>query len=198
MDNQETFSLGVKRIPFNGVMRKARLEKGLSQYDLGKMIGACGSTIQQIETMRKWPKTNVAYQIADILEVDIENLFPKWMEDKLVKRGSNLNVYMNIERVALEAAASVPSLLSGSDVVDKEIDRKLMEKNIREVLDTISPKERRVLVERFGLYGNEPKDLEAVGRMFNVTRERIRQIEAKALRKLRHPSRSNGLKDYVS
>jgi RNA polymerase primary sigma factor len=65
------------------------------------------------------------------------------------------------------------------------------------VLDSLTPRERRVLQLRFGLEDGRSRTLEEVGRDFNVTRERIRQIEAKALRKLRHPSRSRKLKDYL-
>ncbi|MBI2027980.1 MAG: RNA polymerase sigma factor RpoD [Candidatus Levybacteria bacterium] len=76
--------------------------------------------------------------------------------------------------------------------------RELLKEQVERVLLTLSDRERRVLEERFGLKDGKPKTLEEVGRMFAVTRERIRQIEAKALRKLRHPSRGNKLKDYVS
>ncbi len=65
------------------------------------------------------------------------------------------------------------------------------------ILDTLSPRERRVLQLRFGLLEGQERTLEEVGKRFGVTRERIRQIEAKALRKLRHPSRSKKLKDYL-
>ncbi|MFW5632045.1 MAG: sigma factor-like helix-turn-helix DNA-binding protein, partial [Acetivibrio ethanolgignens] len=62
---------------------------------------------------------------------------------------------------------------------------------------SLSPREEKVLNLRFGLEDGIPKTMEEVGKEFNVTRERIRQIEAKALRKLRHPSRSRKLKDYL-
>lgn len=75
--------------------------------------------------------------------------------------------------------------------------RELLKEQVDQVLATLSDRERRVLEERFGLKDGKPKTLEEVGRMFAVTRERIRQIEAKALRKLRHPSRGNRLKDYL-
>ena len=73
----------------------------------------------------------------------------------------------------------------------------LLKVHIEEVLDTLSPRERKVLQLRFGLIDNKSRTLEEVGQMFGVTRERIRQIEAKALRKLRHPSRSRKLRDYL-
>jgi len=73
----------------------------------------------------------------------------------------------------------------------------LLKEQIDEVLCTLNPRERRVLQLRFGLEDGRSRTLEEVGREFGVTRERIRQIEAKALRKLRHPSRSKKLKDYL-
>ena len=66
-----------------------------------------------------------------------------------------------------------------------------------EVLDTLTDREENVLRLRFGLDDGKMRTLEDVGKVFNVTRERIRQIEAKALRKLRHPSRSKQLKDFI-
>ena len=73
----------------------------------------------------------------------------------------------------------------------------LLKEQLAEVLKTLTPREEKVLKLRFGLDDGNPKTLEEVGKEFNVTRERIRQIEAKALRKLRHPSRSKKLKDFL-
>ncbi|MCH5273547.1 MAG: RNA polymerase sigma factor RpoD [Lachnospiraceae bacterium] len=73
----------------------------------------------------------------------------------------------------------------------------LLREQINEVLDTLTERERNVLRLRFGLDDGRSRTLEEVGKEFNVTRERIRQIEAKALRKLRHPSRSKKLRDYL-
>ena len=73
----------------------------------------------------------------------------------------------------------------------------LLREQLNEVLHTLSPREEEVLKLRFGLEDGRTRTLEEVGKEFNITRERIRQIEAKALRKLRHPSRSKRLKDYL-
>ena len=73
----------------------------------------------------------------------------------------------------------------------------LLREQLDEVLNTLTEREQKVLRLRFGIDDGQPKTLEDVGKRFNVTRERIRQIEAKALRKLRHPSRSRKLKDYL-
>ena len=74
----------------------------------------------------------------------------------------------------------------------------LLKEQLEEVMSTLTPREAKVLKLRFGLEDGKARTLEEVGREFQVTRERIRQIEAKALRKLRHPSRSKRLKDYMS
>jgi len=75
--------------------------------------------------------------------------------------------------------------------------RQLLKDHLEEVLDTLSEREAKVLELRFGLDGGQPRTLEEVGKVFGVTRERIRQIEAKALRKLKHPSRRRKLQDYL-
>ena len=74
----------------------------------------------------------------------------------------------------------------------------MLKDEISEILLTLTDREEKVIRLRFGLDDGKPRTLEEVGKIFNVTRERIRQIEAKALRKLRHPSRSRKLKDYMS
>ena len=73
----------------------------------------------------------------------------------------------------------------------------MLRERLLQVMDTITPRENEVLLMRYGLRDGRPKTREEVGKEFNVTRERIRQIEAKALRKLRHPNRTKKLKDYI-
>jgi RNA polymerase primary sigma factor len=75
--------------------------------------------------------------------------------------------------------------------------RQLLREQVEQVLDTLTEREREVLYMRYGLQDGRNRTLEDVGRQIGVTRERIRQIEAKALRKLRHPSRANMLRDYL-
>ncbi|PKN77978.1 MAG: RNA polymerase sigma factor RpoD [Chloroflexi bacterium HGW-Chloroflexi-9] len=86
-----------------------------------------------------------------------------------------------------------PTALAPQDAASHQ----LLKEQVMDVLSTLTPRERKVLELRFGLEDGRSRTLEEVGREFNVTRERIRQIEAKALRKLRHPTRSRKLKDYL-
>ena len=73
----------------------------------------------------------------------------------------------------------------------------MLQEQLTQVLDSLADRERKVIELRFGLVDGHPRTLEEVGREFGVTRERIRQIESKTLAKLRHPSRSSKLKDYI-
>jgi len=90
----------------------------------------------------------------------------------------------------------IPDVTSPSPY--EETSREMLKESVQEVLRTLDEREAKVLELRFGLGGQPPKTLEEVGKIFGVTRERIRQIEAKALRKLRHPSRRKKLQDYLS
>ena len=92
----------------------------------------------------------------------------------------------------------------GDFIEDKEADApiktvasELLKEDLQEVMKQLSPRERDVLRLRFGMDDGRQRTLEEVGQLFGVTRERIRQIEAKALRKLRHPNRRKRLEEYV-
>ena len=93
------------------------------------------------------------------------------------------------EFIPAEDEASSPELSANFE---------LLREQLQEVLGTLNPREQKVLEMRFGLKDGRNRTLEEVGKQFGVTRERIRQIEAKALRKLRHPSRAKKLRDYLT
>src|SRR5579883_2545230 len=86
---------------------------------------------------------------------------------------------------------------SDGETPEDQVSKNLLREDLESVLDTLSPRERDVLRLRYGLDDGRMKTLEEIGQIFNVTRERIRQIEAKALRKLRHPNRNSVLKEYI-
>ena len=111
---------------------------------------------------------------------------------------------INLEPVSLETPiGEEDDSHLGDFIEDKEVitpteyaSNELLKNELQEILKELTPREAKVLQLRYGLGDNRPHTLEEVGKEFNVTRERIRQIEAKALRKLRHPSRSKKLSDY--
>ncbi len=121
-----------------------------------------------------------ADRVREILKISQE---PVSMETPIgEEEDSHLGDFIQDEHVQVPADAATYTLLH---------------EQLMEVLDTLTDREQKVLRLRFGLDDGRPRTLEEVGKEFNVTRERIRQIEAKALRKLRHPSRSKKLKDYL-
>jgi len=102
--------------------------------------------------------------------------------------------------VGTEETSSLGDFIEDESVrgPDDETLRLLLHEQMADILDQLSPRERQVLTLRFGLDGGKSHTLEEVGQKFGLTRERVRQIEAKALRKLRHPLRSRQLRDYLS
>ena len=90
----------------------------------------------------------------------------------------------------------IPSDANFDDVVIHAVEQKNLREKIEEILTGLNDQEQKVLRMRFGLDDDDPKTLEEIGKVFGVTRERIRQIEAKAIRKLRHPSRLKQLKNF--
>lgn len=107
---------------------------------------------------------------------------------------TSLNTY-----VGEDADSELGSFIidDSSPSVEDQIELKALKKIVSEVLDTVTPREQRVLKLRYGIGDDRQRTLEEIGKEFKVTRERIRQIEAKALRKLRHPSRSKLLKEFI-
>jgi len=132
-----------------------------------------------------------------VLEVPEDILFPPELEKvKLLKQPQPVEIPMSMlaapELLALGEAEIPPEWLD--DVVDTH----LLRERIQEVLTHLTPREAEILRLRFGLKDSRARTLEEVGKEFGVTRERIREIEAKALRKLRHPSLNRKLKDFLT
>src|SRR3989339_246847 len=142
----------------------------------------------QRRLMQKYNRTPTIKELSRALEMsedEIKNLF------RISQRTTSLSTAINDEEDAtLEDFIRDPNQSSIYD----NVTNKFIKEYLFEVLDTLTPRERKVLVLRYGLEDGKPRTLEEVGRQFNVTRERIRQIEAKAIRKLKHPSRAKKLR----
>jgi RNA polymerase primary sigma factor len=130
------------------------------------------------------------------------------MERRLRKAAAKVRRIIRVaqEPMSLETPVGVEDTSFLGDFIEDDsvmgpadaASRQLLKEQMQDILDSLSTRERRVLQLRFGLEDGQSRTLEEVGQKFGVTRERIRQIEAKALRKLRHPTRSRKLKDYLS
>ncbi|MCL5003930.1 MAG: RNA polymerase sigma factor RpoD [Patescibacteria group bacterium] len=158
--------------------------------------------VHMIETINKFRREQArleqslgreptAEEVAKVLEIDVER--------------ANEIIKISQEPASLESPVGKEEDSRLKDFVeddemkspDEAASYELLKNHITSVLDTLNPRERRVLELRFGIRDGRARTLEEVGREFGVTRERIRQIEAKALRKLRHPTRSKRLRDYL-
>ncbi|MFA9289241.1 MAG: RNA polymerase sigma factor RpoD [Weeksellaceae bacterium] len=145
----------------------------------------------QRKLMQKHGKDPDLKEIAKEMEItveEVENLMRISQQPKSLSTPVGDDKEATLEQFI--ADKSKPSLY---DMVSQE----LLKDALGEVLETLSPREKKVLVMRFGLEDGKPKTLEEVGKEFKVTRERIRQIEAKAIRKLKHPTRARKLRDFL-
>ncbi len=134
------------------------------------------------------PKTKEISKATGIEEEELENI-KKYFEELVSLE------YL----IQQETEGSINSQFYNFDKSPLDIVfEQLLKKDIYKILNLLNPREKEVILYRMGFIDNNPKTLEEIGKIFNVTRERIRQIESKAIRKLRHPSRSKFLKDYYS
>ncbi len=134
-----------------------------------------------------------------VLEADVERRLERAAQKvQRIKRLSQEPISLNTP-VGTEENSSLGDFIEDDSMPAPEgvASRRLLQEHMSEILEGLSERERKVLVMRFGLEDGITRTLEDVGREFNVTRERVRQIEAKALRKLRHPLRSRKLRDYL-
>ena len=159
--------------------------------------------VHMAETINKM--TRISRQLTQELgrEPTAEEIAEKMEGDITPERVRQIQ-RINLEPVSLETPiGEEDDSHLGDFIEDKEVitpneyaSNELLKNELQEILKELTPREAKVLQLRYGLDNNRPHTLEEVGKEFNVTRERIRQIEAKALRKLRHPSRSKKLGDY--
>lgn len=179
--------VGIHLRAFNWHLWEARTRLGYTQHQLAERMGISLHRISQFETLKRWPRTNEAEDLAAILGVDEYVLFPDALRERCASVPASIR--FSVPLTALPAPEE-------PDMLEAPLNDELRG-SLAVVLKTLSPREQKVLRLRFGLDGGESLTMEKVGREFSVTKERIRQIETKALRKLRHPSRSKKLKGYL-
>lgn len=129
-------------------------------------------------------------EIATRMEMTIEKL-------RFIAKSAQLPISLETPIGKEEDSRLGDFIESDGETPEDRVSKNLLREDLESVLDTLSPRERDVLKLRYGLDDGRMKTLEEIGQIFNVTRERIRQIEAKALRKLRHPNRNSVLKEYI-
>jgi RNA polymerase primary sigma factor len=129
-------------------------------------------------------------EIATHMEMTIEKL-------RFIAKSAQLPISLETPIGKEEDSRLGDFIEADGETPEDEVSKNLLREDLENVLDTLSPRERDVLRLRYGLDDGRMKTLEEIGQIFNVTRERIRQIEAKALRKLRHPNRNSILKEYI-
>jgi RNA polymerase primary sigma factor len=129
-------------------------------------------------------------EIATRMEMTIEKL-------RFIAKSAQLPISLETPIGKEEDSRLGDFIESDGETPEDQVSKSLLREDLESVLGTLSPRERDVLRLRYGLDDGRMKTLEEIGQIFNVTRERIRQIEAKALRKLRHPNRNSVLKEYI-
>ncbi len=129
-------------------------------------------------------------EIATRMEITIEKL-------RFIAKSAQLPISLETPIGKEEDSRLGDFIESDGETPEDRVSKVLLREDLEGVLDTLTPRERDVLKLRYGLDDGRMKTLEEIGQIFNVTRERIRQIEAKALRKLRHPNRNSVLKEYI-
>jgi len=129
-------------------------------------------------------------EIAEDMEMTIEKL-------RFIAKSAQLPISLETPIGKEEDSRLGDFIEAEGETPEDEVSKNLLREDLENVLDSLSPRERDVLRLRYGLDDGRMKTLEEIGQIFNVTRERIRQIEAKALRKLRHPNRNSILKEYI-
>lgn len=192
--------ISLRLIPHNMRLVEARKKAGYTQEDVAERLRWSIPKISHIETLKKMPTALEMQTLVELLDLPQDQLFPPELLEA-IEAGVFDDRYKELEPPEImyltdAAKAKLLPIVSDEDMI-QEVDRKLLRENIDIILNELKPRESLVLTLRFGLDDGVSRTLEEVAQSLGVTRERVRQIEAKTLRLLRHPSRSRRLKDYL-
>lgn len=188
----ESFRVGVIHRFFNSELRQRRQALGLTQKQLADKVGVTSRTITELETFKSYPKPEIADAIARFLGVSPSRLFPAWLKECI---GLPTTVVSEHEITEADLPASaIRYLPSPEDIIDTALKRRV----VLDTVATLNPRAARIIRDRFGFDGGGPRTLTEVAELHGTTRERVRQIEAKALVQLRHPTRSKHLRGLLN
>lgn len=187
-NKKRDFSLGVQHRIFNNELRKRRIKLGITQIQLGKMVGVGKSTINHFESFRQYPATlEVANKIAQVLKTSPSVLFPEWLKVFKPKKTTIVTEHLITEPL-LENSIPQHLLSDGNEQFEDLVDKKVYHDAIEHGLSVLKERESKIIGLRFGLEpmpDNKQPTLENIGRIFGVSRDRIRQIEDKAIRRMK-------------
>jgi RNA polymerase sigma factor (sigma-70 family) len=182
----------------NNRLKERREALGMTQPELAAAAGVSPSAYQELEALRRSPRKredggwrDIATQLARFHCVEPEELFPPSVlavETPVATRRINAGDILPL------LSAHQQRLLEGPDAAH---DRAELREQVQRALAGLRPREAEVLRLRFGLDGGDERTLEQAGVVLDVQKERVRQLEARALRRLRHPSRADGLRDFL-
>ena len=186
----EEFRMGMKVRLFNWSLDRAIRAKGWKRIEAAKACGVSLVTLFNWLAFRAYPKEHKRLDVSIALGVSDEIIFPEAIEGFRITKQPEAISFGKEEALALGLCAQ--------EVDPEQVAiQAALQESLQEAMQGLREREKLVLKLRFGLEGEEPLTLEAVGAILGVQRERIRQIEAKAFRKLRHPSRSLPLRPYL-
>ncbi len=191
----------LRLIPQNKRLVDARKERGWTQTDLALLIGIDQKTLSAIETLKLAPTPALREEIADALEKPVDYLFPESLlhaleADVFARRTREIGERHLMGLTEAKRAGLLPSP-DGEETFDDLLKKPVLHEGVNLALRTLTPREAKIIDLLFGLSDGNSRTLAEVGKEFGVTRGRILQIEHMALRKLRHPSRSRKLKDFL-
>ena len=182
----------------NARLIDARAEHEWTQIEVAGWADMTTSRLSDIENLKVIPTDLEMDDLAAVLVKSVEYLFPPVLTQS-ISCGvfDNREVSLSEEQVGVLESRKALLALPSTESIERNVDRLALVNDVKEVLGTLPPREQRIIEMRFGIGYNRTHTLVEIGKVFNVTSDRIRQIEARALRRLRHPVRSRRLRVFL-